>query len=84
MQHALSRQGLTAGVDFAVVGFDDIAEAAQMAPPLTTVAVDAKGLGERAATMLLRQIESGPRVETYIGAARLVVRESCGASRQAA
>jgi LacI family transcriptional regulator len=77
--HALSRHGLKAGEDFAVIGFDDIAEAAQMAPPLTTVAVDAGGLGERAARMLLRQIDSGaPRVETYIGEARLIVRESCG------
>ena len=81
--HALSRRGLKAGEDFAVIGFDDIAEAAQMAPPLTTVAVDAAGLGERAARMLLRQIDSGaPRVETYIGEARLVVRESCGAMRE--
>jgi LacI family transcriptional regulator len=78
--HALARRGLTAGVDFAIVGFDDIAEAAQMAPPLTTLAVEAKGLGERAARMLLRQIETGaPSLETYVGAARLVVRESCGA-----
>jgi LacI family transcriptional regulator len=80
--HALSRRGLTAGEDFAIVGFDDIAEAAQMSPPLTTVAVDATGLGERAARMLLRQIEIGaPRVETYVGEARLIVRDSCGASR---
>ncbi len=80
--HALSRHGLKAGEDFAIVGFDDIAEAAQMAPPLTTVAVDATGLGERAARMLLRQIDSGaPRVETYIGEARLIVRESCGAPK---
>src|ERR1700722_11668659 len=34
--HALSRRGRQAGVDFAIVGFDDIAEAAQMSPPLTT------------------------------------------------
>ncbi len=81
--HALSRHGLKAGEDFAIVGFDDIAEAAQMAPPRTTVAVDATGLGERAARMLLRQIETGaPKVETYIGEARLIVRESCGASRR--
>ena len=80
--HGLSRHGLKAGEGFAVIGFDDIAEAAQMAPPLTTVAVDAGGLGERAARMLLRQIDSGaPRVETYIGEARLIVRESCGAPR---
>lgn len=52
-----------------------------MAPPLTTVAVDAAGLGERAARMLLRHIEMGaPSVETYVGEARLIVRESCGAT----
>jgi LacI family transcriptional regulator len=77
--HALARQGLRAGADFSVVGFDDIAEAAEMAPPLTTIAVDAAGLGERAARMLLRQIECGaPSVETYIGEARLIIRDSCG------
>lgn len=80
--HALAQRGLKAGADVAVVGFDNIAEAEHLAPALTTVAVDSIGLGERAARMLLRQIESGaPRVETYIGEARLVVRESCGASR---
>jgi LacI family transcriptional regulator len=78
--HALARHGLRAGADFAIVGFDDIAEAAHMSPPLTTVAVDASGLGAHAARMLLRRIESGAaRAETHIGAARLVVRESCGA-----
>jgi LacI family transcriptional regulator len=81
--HALAQRGLKAGEDVAVVGFDDIAEAEHMAPPLTTVAVDTIGLGERAAQMLLRQIESGTiRVETYVGEARLVVRESCGAARK--
>lgn len=78
--HALARRGRRAGVDFAIVGFDDIAEAAQMAPRLTTVAVDAAGLGARAARMLLARIETGAAtVETYVGAARLIVRESCGA-----
>lgn len=80
--HSLAQRGLKAGGDVAVVGFDDIAEAQHMAPPLTTVAVDTLGLGERAAQMLLRQIESGTiRVESYVGEARLVVRESCGAAR---
>jgi LacI family transcriptional regulator len=37
-------------------------------------------LGERAAQMLLRQIASGSDVaESFIGEARLIVRESCGA-----
>jgi LacI family transcriptional regulator len=78
--HALAQRGLKAGIDMAVVGFDDIAEAEHLAPALTTIGVDTIGLGERAAQMLLRQIESGhPRVETYVGEARLIVRESCGA-----
>ena len=82
VMHGLSQRGLRAGVDVAVIGFDDISEAEHTAPPLTTVAVDTIGLGERAAQMLLRQIESSTiRVETYVGEARLMVRESCGASR---
>ena len=38
--HALAERGLAAGRDIAVVGFDDIAEAAHNAPPLTTVSAD--------------------------------------------
>jgi LacI family transcriptional regulator len=80
--HALARAGRTAGVDFGVVGFDDIAEAQHMSPPLTTVAVDTFGLGERAASLLLHQIVAGEsKVENYVGDARLIVRESCGAGR---
>ena len=74
-----AREGLVPGRDMAVIGFDDTAEARQMSPALTTVSVGAGDLGERAGQMLLRQIEgtaSGP--ETYVGEARLVVRESCG------
>jgi LacI family transcriptional regulator len=75
---ALGRKGLMAGRDIAITGFDDTAEARQVSPPLTTIAVDAGDLGERAAQMLLRQIGSGSLApETYIGEARLVVRESC-------
>jgi LacI family transcriptional regulator len=80
--HGLTRAGRSAGVDFGIVGFDDIAEAQHLSPPLTTVAVDTFGLGERAAGLLLRQIAAGEiRVEDYVGEARLVIRESCGAAR---
>jgi LacI family transcriptional regulator len=80
---ALARQGLVAGRDMAVVGFDDTAEARHVSPALTTISVDAAGLGERAAQMLLRRIGQGGRsAETHVGEARLVVRESCGAAFQ--
>ena len=78
--HGLARRGLAAGRDFALVGFDDVRDARATVPPLTSVAVDPPGLGERAAQILLRLVRdpaAGP-VEHY-GEARLVVRASCGA-----
>ncbi len=81
--YALAARGRVVGRDFAVIGFDDIAEARQMSPPLTTVAVDAEGLGERAARLLLRLIdERGAHDETVIGATQLVIRQTCGARGQ--
>jgi LacI family transcriptional regulator len=81
--HALAQRGLAAGVDVAVIGFDGIAEAEHMAPPLTTIAVDPLGLGEKAAHMLVRRIDDDAgAAEIHVGEARLVVRESCGASRR--
>jgi len=78
--HGLGRRGLEVGRDFALVGFDDVRDARAAVPPLTSVAVDPPGLGERAAQILLRLVRdpaAGP-VEHY-GEARLVVRASCGA-----
>jgi LacI family transcriptional regulator len=76
----LRRFGREAGRDFAVVGFDDVSEAAHSVPSLTTIAVDPQGLGERAAQMILRKVgEERPVPEEYIGVARLIIRESCGA-----
>jgi LacI family transcriptional regulator len=76
----LKRQGREPGRDVAVVGFDDIADARHASPALTTVAVDCRGLGERAAHLVLRMIESGTiSTDTDMGAVHLIVRESCGA-----
>ena len=80
MLHGLGWRGLEVGRDFALVGFDDVRDARAAVPPLTSVAVDPPGLGERAAQILLRLVRdpaAGP-VEHY-GEARLVVRASCGA-----
>ncbi|MEM7441905.1 MAG: LacI family DNA-binding transcriptional regulator [Pseudomonadota bacterium] len=81
----LKVRGLSAGSDFAVVGFDDVADARYASPALTTVAVDSGGLGERAAQTVLRMIHGDARPEEAIGDVHLVIRESCGAkAREAA
>jgi LacI family transcriptional regulator len=78
--NGLRRFNREAGRDFAVIGFDDVTEAAHAVPALTTIAVDPQGLGERAAQMILRKVgEERSMPEEYVGAARLIIRESCGA-----
>jgi LacI family transcriptional regulator len=77
---ALAQRGIAVGVDFAVVGFDDIAEAEHNAPPLTTVNADTRAMGGRAADSLLGLIGGAdPATMSFTGETRLVVRESCGA-----
>lgn len=75
----LRDHGMTPGRDFAVVGFDDVAEADYASPALTTVAVDALGLGEQAARTLLALIDGQGDVGDHVGDVRLIVRQSCGA-----
>lgn len=61
--------------DVAVVGFDDIVDAAQYRPPLTTVRQDFDALGRRAVAALVAAIEGGPPVAETVPAT-LVVRDS--------
>ena len=76
----LRHRGWEAGRDFGVVGFDDVREAGDHVPALTTVAVDSAGIGARAAQAALRMIESGRMsAEEQTTSVHLVVRESCGA-----
>lgn len=71
------------GVDFSVIGFDDVIEAKTAVPALTTVSVDPQGMGRRAAQLLLKQINSGSsEPEALISGVRLVIRQSCGAGLQ--
>jgi LacI family transcriptional regulator len=73
----LRAKRLEPGVDFAVVGFDDVIEAKTAVPALTTVSVDPQGMGRRAAQLLLKQISAGKvEPEALTGSVRLVVRES--------
>jgi LacI family transcriptional regulator len=80
---ALHECGLTPGKDFAVVGHDNISEAAWSRPALTTVSVSPRQIGEEAVQLLLRRInEPNKQPERVMLPPRLIVRDSCGAERQ--
>jgi LacI family transcriptional regulator len=78
---ALAMRGLRAGEDFAIVGFDNLSEAKDNFPPLTTIDAETMAMGDRAAHILIGLID-GPSLSAptaVTGGSRLVVRESCGA-----
>ena len=63
--------------DVAVVGFDDITLAAYVEPPLTTLRVPARVLGQEAMRILLEQLdEPGREREEILLEPRLIVRRS--------
>jgi DNA-binding LacI/PurR family transcriptional regulator len=55
---ALAELGLDVPGDVSVVGFDDIQAAAYLSTPLTTVKVPKREMGQRAAELLMQQIEA--------------------------
>uniref|UniRef100_UPI0025F68BF0 substrate-binding domain-containing protein n=1 Tax=uncultured Microbacterium sp. TaxID=191216 RepID=UPI0025F68BF0 len=72
---ALSDSGRRVPEDVAVVGFDDIVDAAEFRPPLTTVRQDFDALGRRAVAALIAAIQGGAPVAETV-ATTLVVRAS--------
>ena len=74
--HAARLAGRAVPGDLAVVGFDDIPEAAFFAPPLTTVRQDFAELGRRCVARLVALIEGGDLAFEEPVAPVLVVRES--------
>ena len=75
----LRQIGLDPGIDLAVVGCDDVDEAALWTPPLTTIAIDAPGMGQAAVELFLARLadpHAPPRRVMLMP--RLVVRLSCG------
>jgi LacI family transcriptional regulator len=78
---ALQDRGVRVPNDLALAGFDDIAVARYLNPPLTTVRVDAFQLGQRAVALWLAHGQDraggrGPMREVL--PVKLVVRGSCG------
>jgi len=78
---AVAESGRSVPDDVSVVGFDDIADAADYRPPLTTVRQDFDALGLRAVAALVDGIEAdaGATLETV--PTRLIVRESTAPPR---
>ncbi|MFI1394733.1 LacI family DNA-binding transcriptional regulator [Streptomyces sp. NPDC020681] len=74
---ALRAAGRRVPDDIAVVGFDDIPMAEHTEPPLTTVRQPMRGMGERAASMLLAHLAGTPAPdEPVVLPTELIVRES--------
>jgi LacI family transcriptional regulator len=77
---ALQIAGVRAGKEFGVVGFNNVPDAAQSLPGLTTIDTSPRELGETAAELLLKRIEQPDApIRTVILQPRLIVRQSCGA-----
>jgi LacI family transcriptional regulator len=81
LMSALGEAGLHVPQDVAVTGFDDIAIAQYLNPPLTTVRVDAYELGEQAVRQWIYSTRSGRQVPAHhLLPANLIVRSSCGST----
>ncbi|MGQ9681041.1 MAG: LacI family DNA-binding transcriptional regulator [Anaerolineae bacterium] len=74
---ALHRAGRRVPEDLSVIGYDDVAIAAHLWPPLTTIAQPKYALGKRAMEMALSLIQGECQVPDVILPPSLVERESC-------
>ncbi len=81
---AFSDAGRAVPDDVAIVGFDDVVDASQYRPPLTTVRQDFDALGARAVEALVEVIETGTTSPSQTVSTELVVRASSarGAARR--
>jgi LacI family transcriptional regulator len=73
----LNQRGLRPGHDFALTGFDDIAEAALGMPPLTTLAAAPHERGRQAAQLVLQRLQQPQAAsQQTVAPVQLIVRES--------
>jgi LacI family transcriptional regulator len=76
---ALQHAGVRTGKEFGVVGFNNVPDASQSLPGLTTIDTSPRELGATAAELLLKRIEQRDSpIRTVILQPRLIVRQSCG------
>jgi LacI family transcriptional regulator len=75
----LRERGIAVPGEMSVVGYDDVAFAAELAPPLTTVWQPKRELGRAAAELLLDEARPGHRHRKLVYRPRLIVRASTAA-----
>ncbi|HIE56897.1 MAG TPA: LacI family transcriptional regulator [Anaerolineales bacterium] len=76
--YTLQRAGKRIPEDVAVIGFDDIAFARYMNPPLTTIRMPIKEVGRHAAIQLIKLMK-GEKVDSLtLLPTDLIIRDSCG------
>jgi len=81
---AAKELGLAIPADLSILGYDDIAAAAYLDPPLTTVAQSKYTLGQRAMHMALTLLQGqGESIQDILLDPQLIVRSSCSALPQA-
>ncbi|MBL0729613.1 LacI family DNA-binding transcriptional regulator [Piscinibacter sp. HJYY11] len=74
---ALGDEGMRAGRDFALLGFDNVIDTAHSNPPLSTIDVRPAEIGEHAAAALMARI-ADPSIarQVYVAQPRLLLRQS--------
>lgn len=78
----LREVGLTPGKDVAVTGFDDVDEARDSWPPLTTAISHPRAIGREAGKLLLRRIKDPEApARRIIIPTETIIRSSCGQHR---
>ncbi|SON52678.1 LacI family DNA-binding transcriptional regulator [Vibrio tapetis] len=81
VMRAIKDMGLKVGKDIAVVGFDDVPEATDTIPSLTTISVSARQIGRAAGEILLTRMKGGDKpIKSLIFPPKLIVRSSCGSN----
>ncbi|MFC5774960.1 LacI family DNA-binding transcriptional regulator [Ectobacillus antri] len=75
---AIRDHGFDVPKDFSMIGYDDIALARYMNPKLTTIRQNTHEIGQKAAELLLKQINTKEKlIEQVKIPVELIVRESC-------
>ncbi|MBN1838234.1 MAG: LacI family DNA-binding transcriptional regulator [Spirochaetales bacterium] len=75
---ALKERGLRIPQDISIIGFDDLPMSAMMDPPLTTMLVNKRRIGETAMKLMISRLETDPQMpamKVLIGG-ELVIRQS--------